>query len=355
MKITLEQVAKKLNLSTGTVSMALRNDPRIKESTRKYVLELAQKLNYVPSALGRSLATQRTQTLGLTITDISNPFFTELFKGVEDTAVKKGYSVILSNTEYDLNRETEILRIFLEGRVDGLVIDPVENNTDFIMLKQLKRMGIPFVLLRKLKGLKEEYDYVMADDRKGAFLLTQHLINLGHRRIGYIGSTKCGVTDHDRFLGYKQALAKAGIEFDASLVTSHDSFSLSEGLKVGHGLLQTRKDIDAVVAFNDLLALGVMEAAYSLGLRIPEDLAVGGFDDIYISGLSPISLTTVALPKYELGSKATELLIEKIEAKRTGRTAKRKQIVLEPKLVIRKSCGYRGGLNNQKKEKGEGQ
>lgn len=341
MKITLEQVAKKSNLSTGTVSMALRNDPRIKESTRKYVLELAQRLNYIPSALGRSLATQKTQILGLTITDITNPFFTEVFKGVEDTAVKNGYSVILSNTEYDLKRETGILRIFLEGRVDGLVIDPVENNTDFAMLKQLKRMGIPFVLLRKLKGLEKEYDYVMADDKKGAIILTQHLINMGHRRIGYIGSTQCGVTDHDRFLGYKQALAKASIEFDAGLVTSHDSFSLSEGLKVGRGLLQARKDIDAVVAFNDLLALGVMEAAYSLGLRVPEDLAVGGFDDIYISGLSPVSLTTIALPKYELGSKATELLIDKIEAKRSNRPAKTNQIVLEPKLVIRRSCGYK--------------
>ncbi len=351
MKITLEQVAKKSNLSTGTVSMALRNDPRIKESTRKYVLELAQKLNYVPSALGRSLATQRTQTLGLTITDISNPFFTELFKGVEDTAVKNGYSVILSNTEYDLKRETEILRIFLEGRVDGLIIDPVENNTDFVMLKQLKRMGIPFVLLRKLKGLEKEYDYVMADDKKGAIILTQHLINMGHRRIGYIGSTQCGVTDHDRFLGYKQALAKAGIEFDAGLVTSHDSFSLSEGLKVGRELLQARKDMDAIVAFNDLLALGVMEAAYSLGLRVPEDLAVGGFDDIYISGLSPVSLTTIALPKYELGSKATELLIEKIEAKRSGRPIKTKQIILEPKLVVRKSCGHKGDMvSPQEKE-----
>ncbi|MDP2942345.1 MAG: LacI family DNA-binding transcriptional regulator, partial [Candidatus Omnitrophota bacterium] len=272
MKITLEQVAKKSNLSTGTVSMALRNDPRIKESTRKYVFELAQRLNYVPSALGRSLATQRTQILGLTITDITNPFFTEVFKGVEDMAVKNGYSVILSNTEYDLKRETEILKIFLEGRVDGLIIDPVENNTDFVMLKQLKRMGIPFVLLRKLKGLEKEYDYVMADDKKGAIILTQHLINMGHMRIGYIGSTQCGVTDHDRFLGYKQALAKAGIEFDAGLVTSHDSFSLSEGLKIGQKLLQERKDIDAIVAFNDLLALGVMEAAYSLGLRVPEDL-----------------------------------------------------------------------------------
>ena len=351
MKMTLEQLAKKANLSIGTVSMALRDDPRVKDSTKRFVLELSQRLNYIPSALGRSLATQKTQILGLTITDITNPFFTEVFKGVEDTAVKNGYSVILSNTEYDLKRETEILRIFLEGRVDGLVIDPVENNTDFAMLKQLKRMGIPFVLLRKLKGLEKEYDYVMADDKKGAIILTQHLINMGHRRIGYIGSTQCGVTDHDRFLGYKQALAKAGMEFDAGLVTSHDSFSLSEGLKVGRGLLQVRKDIDAVVAFNDLLALGVMEAAYSLGLRVPEDLAVGGFDDIYISGLSPVSLTTIALPKYELGSRATELLIDKIEAKRSNRSAKTNQIVLEPKLVIRRSCGYKGDVvSPQEKE-----
>ena len=349
--MTLEQLAKKANLSIGTVSMALRDDPRVKDSTKRFVLELSQRLNYIPSALGRSLATQQTQILGLAIPDIPNPFLTEVFKGVEDTAVKNGYSVILSNTEYDLKRETEILRIFLEGRVDGLVIDPVENNTDFAMLKQLKRMGIPFVLLRKLKGLEKEYDYVMADDKKGAIILTQHLINMGHRRIGYIGSTQCGVTDHDRFLGYKQALAKAGMEFDAGLVTSHDSFSLSEGLKVGRGLLQVRKDIDAVVAFNDLLALGVMEAAYSLGLRVPEDLAVGGFDDIYISGLSPVSLTTIALPKYELGSRATELLIDKIEAKRSNRSAKTNQIVLEPKLVIRRSCGYKGDVvSPQEKE-----
>lgn len=335
-KMTLEELARKAGLSTGTVSMALRNNPLIKEKTRKYVQDLAHKLNYIPSALGRALATRSTQQIGLTITDITNPFFAEVVMGAETEAEAKNYNIILSNTTYNAEKERQAIEIFMQGVVDGIIIDPVENNKDFSLYRQLEAFDIPFVLLRKLTGLKES-NFVMDDDKKAACMLTRHLIDEGAKEIAYVGSTRCGVTDHDRLLGYREELELCNIPYRENFVFEQAGFSLKDGIECGRKILGSQSNFDAVVAFNDLLAIGIIEAAREMKLEIGKDIKIVGFDNIFYASLKEIDLTTVELPKFELGRKAAEVLFELMEAKKEGKKVKLKQIVLEPKLIIRGS------------------
>ena len=339
-KLTLGELARKAGLSTGTVSMALRNNPIIKEKTREYVQDLAHKLNYIPSALGRALATRSTQQIGLTITDITNPFFAEVVMGAETEAEAKKYNIILSNTTYNAEKEKQSIGIFMQGIVDGVIIDPVENNKDFSLYRQLKKFDIPFVLLRKLAGL-EKTNFVMDDDKKAACMLTGHLINEGAKKIAYVGSTRCGVTDHDRLLGYREELKAHNISYREDFVFEQVGFGLKDGIECGRRILGSRENFDAVMAFNDLLAIGIMEAAREMKLEIGRDIKIVGFDNIFYASLKEIDLTTAELPKFELGRKAAEVLLELIEDKKENRKTKLKQILLEPKLIIRGSSTRR--------------
>ncbi len=335
-KLTLGELARKAGFSTGTVSMALRNDPLIKEKTRKYVQELARKLNYIPSALGRALATRSTQQIGLTITDITNPFFAAVVMGAETAAEAKKYNIILSNTTYNAEKEKQSIEIFMQGIVDGIIIDPVENNKDFSLYRQLEKFDIPFVLLRKLTGLKD-INFVMDDDRKAARMLTGHLIDEGAKKIAYVGSTRCGVTDHDRLLGYKEELKTHNALFKEDFVFEQASFGLKDGIECGRKILGSQENFDAVIAFNDLLAIGIMEAAREMNLKIGKDIKIVGFDNIFYASLKEINLTTVELAKFELGRKAAEVLFELMEAKKENKKTKLKQILLEPELIVRRS------------------
>ena len=333
-KIVLKNIAEATGKAMGTVSLALRDDPVIKRETREYIQKVARKLNYHPSALGRALATQRTFILGLTITDITNPFYGPIIESIEDAAGSKDYHVMLCNTGYEPDKEKNYIRVFIEGKVDGVVIDPVENNEDFSNYADLSRAGIPFVLLRNIEGVKA--DYVMVDDEKASSVITKHMIGLGRKNIAYIGNTKCGVTDHDRFLGYKKAISEAGLIVDPELVIS-TGYGIEEGYSATKQLLKTGHKVDAIIAFGDLLALGALDTLAEAGVKVPQDISVGGFDDIEFASHARVPLTTMSLPKEELGRIAVDILIRRIKEKKEGRKSKLEKIVLDAKLMIRDS------------------
>lgn len=335
-KVVLKDVAKEAGRSMGTVSLALRDDPIIKKETREYVQKIARKIGYHPSALGRALATQRTFILGLTITDITNPFYGQIIESIEDSAGKQGYHVMLCNTGYEIEKERNYIRVFMEGKVDGVVIDPVENNNDFKHYRELSRMGIPFVLLRRLKNISA--DYVMVDDEKASYKLTKYIIGLGRKNISYVGNTKCGVTDHDRLLGYKKALAEAKIAINPELIIS-TGYRISDGYDAAKELLNKGRNVDAVVAFNDLLALGIIDAFAEANIKVPQDIAVVGFDDIEFSKYAKVPLTTMSLPRRKLGEIAVQILMRKIKDKKENKRSKIEKVILDADLVVRDSCG----------------
>ena len=335
-KIVLKDIAKATGKAVGTVSLALRDDPVIKRETREYIQKIALKLNYHPSALGRALATQRTFIIGLTITDIMNPFYGPVIKSVEAAAGDQHYHVMLCNTGYEPDKEKNYIRVFIEGKVDGVVIDPVENNEDFSNYADLARAGIPFVLLRNLRGVKA--DYVMVDDERASFTLTKHMIGLGRKHIAYIGNTKCGVTDHDRFLGFKRAVSEAGQIVDPELIIA-TAYSIKDGYIAAKELLARGHKVDAIIAFGDMLALGALDALAEAKVSVPKDVSIGGFDDIEFARHARVPLTTMALPAEELGRIAVDILMKKIKGKKEGKRSKPESVILQAKLVVRDSCG----------------
>jgi len=337
--VTMSKIAEIAGVSIGTVSLALRDHPRIGENTKVRIRAIVNELNYRPNALGRALSLGRTHTIALLVNDVGNPFYGEVVHGVERTAQEKGYNVILGDSHYDPLTERLFIESLLGGKSEGLIIAPTEIGSDYKYIEDLERQDIPFVLLRKMRDI--EADYVMVDDETAAYKLCKYMINLGYKTIGYVGNIYTSGTDHDRFAGYKKALEDNGIRYDKNFV-KEAGFKMEDGCKAAKNLLKQPARPRAIIAFSDVLAMGVIRGAKELGLQVPEDLAVVGFDDIEFAACCEVPLTTMALPKHELGSRAVKLLFQRIEEKSEGGVKREVQhILLETKLVIRESCGAR--------------
>lgn len=335
MSITMQQIAKRLGVSRTTVYRALNNLPRINESTKKKILREVKKLNYRPNAVARGLALQRTYTFGLIIPDITNPFFSELTQSIENNAARKGYNIILGVSEDDPKKEAAHISIFRERRVDGIIISPIyahmKRNRN---IEEIREDKIPYVVLGCPKTAK--VDYVIVDEERGAYKIIEHLINLGHKRIAYICGAVYAVAGLNRLEGYKKALKRYGLKFDKNLVINCGP-KMVDGYKAAKKILTVGKNRPtAIFALNDLLAIGVLKAIREAGLKVPEDVALVGFDDIEVGAFLEVPLTTIIQPKRKMGKMALEILIDKIEQKNPHGL---QQIIIEPKIVIRESCG----------------
>ena len=328
--VTLDDVAKLSGFSKSTVSRVLRNDPNVSPLTRKKVENVARRIGYVPNIVARSLRSRRTTTVGVVIADICNPFFPSVVRGIEDTARKKGYSIILCNTDEKYEREKESLETLIQKRVDGLLIVPTQKN--FEDLVELKRRKIPFVLIgRHFEPLKA--DYIVSDDVKGAFEATDYLIKKGHRRIFFINGPSYISSARERMTGYREALMEHGIRFDPELVRE-GALRMEDGYKIAKKVISSKPDFTAIFAFSDLVAFGVIKALKEKKYKIPQDIAVVGFDNIDFGFSAELPLTTVHIPKYELGSEGMKLLHKKITEEKD--TFQKK--ILDTKLIIRESA-----------------
>lgn len=328
--ITLDDVAKISGFSKSTVSRALRNDANVNPHTKKKIKEAVQRLGYTPNIVARSLRSRKTTTIGVIIADICNPFFPSVVRGIEDTARRKGYNIILCNTDEKYEREREALETLLQKRVDGLLIAPVQKKFDDLL--ELRRREIPFVLIgRHFEPL--ETDHVISDDVKGAFMAAEYLIKKGHKKILFINGPSHISSARERVMGYRKALVENNINFDAKLL-KEGNLKTEDGYRATKKAILSKLDFTAVFAFSDLVAFGVIKALKEQGYKVPDRIAVVGYDNINFGFSAEQPLTTVHIPKYRLGSEGMRLLYRRIDKK----VNKPQKVILDTKLIIRKSA-----------------
>jgi LacI family transcriptional regulator len=333
--VTIKDVASHSGVSPMTVSRVINGSERVRPETRRRVEEAITELGYVPSRLARGLSRRRTGTLAVIVPDVANPFFTAVVRGAEDVARRADYRAILCDTRADLSVERDAIEELIAHRVEGIVIAPVSDRSKE-HLERLARFGVPYVLVdRTVRGV--EADAVVGDNAGGAQRLVEHLVSLGHRRIGFIVEGDEVSTARDRRRGYEAALTAAGIPLDAALIveTAVDPRGGADGMG---RLLELEDPPTAVFTVNNLVAVGAIEAVRSAGMEVPEDIALVCFDDIeYASRLYPF-LTAMEQPAETFGTLSTQLLVERIAGRGPER---RREIVLPPDFIIRRSCGAR--------------
>lgn len=329
--VTLRDIAKEAGVSTTTISRALNNKPDVSSKTKDKIIKIAKNLGYTPNLLAKSLRSKKSKTIGVVLADISNPFFSAVAKGVENAARKKSYSIILCNTDEEYEKEEEALQVLVEKRVDGLLITPVQKEYKDIL--RIKEQKIPLVLVgRHFDTIGT--NSVVSDDSLGGFLATEYLIKKGHRKILYISGPLHISSASERLNGYKEALKKYKISFKKKLVRGYTA-KMDEAYMLMEKLLKEKLDFTAIFTFSDFLAFGIMKALREEKLKIPDDVAVVGYDDIEFSSILEIPLTTVHMPKYRLGMEGTNMLIDEIEGKNSGKPQK---LVIKPELIVRESA-----------------
>ncbi|HSJ59118.1 MAG TPA: LacI family DNA-binding transcriptional regulator [Anaerolineae bacterium] len=329
-RITMSDVAREAGVSTMTVSRVVNEKGEISPATRHRVLAVIDRLGYRPSGIARGLATQRTGTLGFVVPDISNPFFSDIARGVEDEAYAAGYNVFLCNTEEDSDREKAILESLEEKRVDGLIL--CSSRLDAAELQAaLERYPAAILINRRLDGT--DTGVVLVDDELGSRLAVEHLLRSGHTQIGFLAGPAASRSGRLRAAGYRAPMHAAGLAPQPGWVR-HCSADVDGGREAALDLLPDHPELTALLCYNDLVAVGALQACHELGLDVPGDVAIAGFDDIPLAALVTPALTTCRAPRYDLGAQATEMLLARIQ----GRTDQFQDVVLPPELVVRASA-----------------
>jgi LacI family transcriptional regulator len=336
---TIRTVADLAGVSTATVSHVINDTRAVSAPTAARVLDAMAQLHYHPDVVARSLRRRETLTLGLLVPCVEIPFFAVVARDVEAAANEAGYSVILCNSGWSLDRERQYIHNLLARRVDGLLCISMDMTAEHIA--PLLRRNTPVVLFDEgtMRGI--ELDAVEIDNFQGAYDAVAHLVALGHRRIGCIAGRGASPLNDARIRGYQQALDGAGIPFDVSLLRSGD-YSAESGLEHGRALLDAPLPPTAVFAFNDLMAMGVMRAAHERGLRIPADLAVIGFDGLPLTAFTSPPLSTIEQPVAAMSAAAIAMLLDRIRG--TAPSEPRVK-TFQATLVARASTvGYAAGV-----------
>lgn len=330
---SIHDIAHAAGVSHSTVSRALRDSPLISQEVRDNVQAIAKRMGYVPNAVAQSLQGQSTQTVGVLVTTVSDPFFADVLEGIEQVARPAGYTVLFSAAHNDPDEERRCFDNFRKRRVDGLIMASARG----IPPSDLSA-GLPLVLLNnQAERPAESIHSVSVDDRMGAQLAAAHLIELGHRQIGYIGVASRAASNQRRHQGYIDALAFAGLPADDRFVITAASMAADPDADVvaGRTLLPQllADEVTAVFCYNDMVAIGALMACRQLGLRVPEDVSILGFDDIALARYTMPELTTVRQPREEMGRVAMQTLLSLLDGKRT------RGFVAQPVLLVRSSTG----------------
>jgi LacI family transcriptional regulator len=330
--VTLRDVARAARVHPGTVSRALNAETRglVNEETAERVMRAAEELGYRPNPIARGLKTNRSFTVGVLVPDLTNPLFPPMVRGIEDRLGAAGYTSLIANTDNDADRERQDFEAMRARQVDGFITATARLDREF----QTETEGIaePIVLVnRRLED--ESLPAVTADDREGARLAVEHVAGLGHRRIAHLGGPTALSTGRHRHLGFLAAMADAGLEVDERAVRFCRAFTESEGARVCREILDAAPGLTAIVAANDLLALGCYDVLAERGLRCPDDVSVVGFNDMPFADRFDPPLTTVRIPHREIGACAADLLLERLA---DGEHEPR-QILLEPTFAVRRS------------------
>ena len=325
--LSIKDIARTARVSHSTVSRALRNSPLVNAETGALIRKIAADQGYTVSAVARSLVTRRTNTIGVVVTSIADPFVGEVVGGIEEFALAHDYSLLLATCHADPTREVRAVQSFQERRVDGVLV--TASRVGALYLPLLAEMKVPIVLINN-QHPGEFVFTVTIDNLHGARAAMRHLVDLGHRHIAYIGDQFGLQSDTERLTGYRQILDEAGIGFRPELVTNGDGGPES-GLRAMSQLVALRKPPTAVFCYNDMAAIGAMRAAREHGLVVPSGLSVVGFDDLFLSSYTDPPLTTIRQPKHDMGSQAAQLLLDLLAG---GKPQSR---VTQGELIVRQS------------------
>ncbi|GIK43524.1 MAG: LacI family transcriptional regulator [Chloroflexota bacterium] len=326
----MRDVAERAGVSVTSVSHVINQTRLVSDDLRERVLTAMNELGYQPNALARSLRRKETYTIGVIMTNSADPFFAEVTRGVEDACFEQGYNIILCNSDSDLDKELFYTNELIKKRVDGILfLAAGGKSTQHIRTMQQRKTPL-VVVDRYIPDLA--VDTVLIDNARGGWLATHHLIELGHRRIGCISGPSDLTLSAERVTGYRRSLQEAGIQVDESLIVK-GNFQYETGYQAAQQFLAQPIPPTAIFACNDLMAIGVINAAVKQGWQVPDRLSVIGFDDIRMAAYINPLLTTVAQPKYEMGSIATTMLLERIHNQEMAP----RQKLLDTQLVVRES------------------
>ncbi|GHO56475.1 LacI family DNA-binding transcriptional regulator [Ktedonobacter robiniae] len=333
-EVSIADIARVAGVSHTTVSRALRQNPLISADTRERIRKLADEMGYTPNAIAQSLQTQQSSTIGLVVTSIADPFFGDVVKGVEEVARAAHFSVLLSASYNDPQKATDIIETYQRRRVDGILVASSRIATNYS--HRISHIRIPTVLINSQGELQaSQLHWIAVDDHQGAQLAVNHLLQLGHHAIGYLGSRSRPGSNQQRLQGYIDALDQAGIQRQAAWVIQPpcDEASQDEDISVGQNALLDLlgAGVTAVFCYNDMIAIGMLTACHEKGIAVPQDLSIIGFDDIQIASCMTPPLTTIHQPRVELGRLATQVMLDLL----SGHPGKNHS--LPPSLVLRGS------------------
>lgn len=328
-RVTIDDVAELAGVSYQTVSRVINNRPEVSDATRERVQKVIAKTGYRPSYIARSLATAQTATIGLVVPDISNPFFSVIARGAEVAASARGYSILLCNTGEDVSREIEVLNLLHERYVDGVIVCGFRQE-DAPLHEALAQFDAVVLVNRRLQG--ESLPAVLVDDVLGGYLVTEHLLQGGNTAVGFVAGPRASYSGAGRLQGYKQALRDAGMEPQEKWI-SHCPPTIAGGETTTHTLLQANPELSALFCYNDLVALGALRGCQASDRRVPQDVAIAGFDDIMLAGVVDPALTTCHVPREDMGRLAASMLLDCIN----DGVNTCDEIIVKPELVVRAS------------------
>jgi LacI family transcriptional regulator len=335
-QITIKDIAAELGISPSTVSRALKDHPDISNSTKKAVKELAEKWDYEPNSIALSLRSQKSNIIGVVVPQLVHHFFSTVISGIEDVAYEAGYNVMICQSNEKYEREVADIKALVSSRAEGLIVSFSKETKDFSHFQKLQKRGAPLVFFDRISEEMDTHS-VIVDDFGGAFKATEHLIQLGCKRIAHLGGPDNLMISQNRLDGYIEALEQNKMKVDKSLIINCEAgeSEMEAGEVKMKELLKLKKRPDAVFANNDMAAIGAIRAIQQAGLNVPKDIAVIGYSDWPVASLMTPSLSSVAQPGYEMGKVAAEILINQI--KNPGGEFDLDSKILETKVIVRDS------------------
>lgn len=330
--ITIKDIAKELSVSVATVSRALSGDKNIRRETKEKILEMAERLGYMPNPVALNLKSMRTNTIGVIVPEMDTPFYARIIDGMQNVLYKKGLKVIIAQSGEDFEREKENLRLMERFMVDGIIIGICHKDKNKSEFQRLITKGIPLVFYDRIP-IGIDVSKVIADDYIKTSFLIEHLIRKGIREIAHIKAPDYMESSSVRFRAYKDALEKFKIPYNEELVIESPGMHFEDGIKATKNLLEKNIPIKAIFVYTDLVAVGVMHYLRSQNISIPQDIAVAGFSGTILSEMVYPALTTVDLPLIEMGERAAELILQKIDNPSVGNQT----ITVDAKIQLRES------------------
>jgi len=333
-RVSIKDIAQTAGVSHPTVSRALNNSPLINEETRARIKAIALEMGYIPNAVARSLKAQRSGTMGLVVTSLTDPFFSEVMAGVDEVASEAGLSMFVTASHNDPEREMEVIETFHRRRVEGIIVAASRLSSRYH--QRLERIQVPIVLINQhTEDTQPRFHSVAFDEQAGAKLAAEHLLSLGHRRIGYLGLGNRQRSNRLRLAGYREALREAGIDADPAwaLVVPEDEIQERGDNEVGESSCPSLLNggVTAVLCYNDRVAIGALEACRNHGLAVPRTVSIVGFDDVELARWVSPTLTTIRQPRLQMGCVAMKMMLDLLNDQPVDNRS------LQPQLIIRQS------------------